>query len=63
MVMFTKIVFILVAIFVIFWLFSYLKANPKALSKENLSKSFFTLGVLALLLIGFIFILVLIVKM
>lgn len=38
------------------------KNNPGAFSGKNLSKSFATLGVLALLLIGFIWFLVLMLK-
>lgn len=38
------------------------KHNPAAYSKENLSKSFFTMGILAIALIAFVYVLVLLVK-
>lgn len=57
-----KIVFILLAIFLGWRLYHYIKTNPAIFSKHNISKSIFTLGILALMLIGFIAILVLIVK-
>ncbi|NKB46883.1 MAG: hypothetical protein GKR77_03770 [Legionellales bacterium] len=45
---------ILIAGLMVWLLFRYAKSNPQAFSKENLSKSFFTMGVLAILLIAFI---------
>lgn len=39
-----------------------IKNNPAAYSKENISKSFFTMGILALALIAFVYMLVLLVK-
>lgn len=45
---------ILIAGLLVWLLFRYAKNQPEAFSKENLSKSFFTMGVLALLLIVFI---------
>ncbi|HHF7375131.1 hypothetical protein [Legionella bozemanae] len=47
---------------IIFILYRAIKGNPGQFSKENLNKSFFTMGVLALVLIGFIALLVLIVR-
>ncbi len=42
------------------WLtYRQIRGNPQAFSKENLGKSFFTLGILALGLIVFIWLLVL----
>jgi hypothetical protein len=57
-----KLIFIVLSIFIIWQLFVYLRANPEALSKNNLSRSFFTLGVLALILIAFVTGLVVLVK-
>lgn len=39
-----------------------IRGNPQAFSKENLSRSFFTIGILALLLIGVIFLCVMLLK-
>lgn len=39
---------------ILFILYRSIKGNPAQFSKENLNKSFFTMGVLALVLIGFI---------
>ena len=60
--MFVKLLFIILSIFVIWQLFAYLRLHPEAFSKENMSRSFFTMGILALLLIGFVAILVWLVK-
>jgi len=60
--MWTKLFFIVLSIFLIWRLFAYCRANPGAFSKENLNRSFFTLGILALILIGFIAVLVWMVK-
>jgi len=47
---------------IIFILYRTIKGSPGQFSKENLSKSFFTMGVLALALIGFVALLVLLVR-
>jgi len=60
--MFVKLLGIILSIFFVWQLFVYLRVHPEAFSKENLSKSVFTLGILALLLIGFIAGLVFLVK-
>lgn len=52
--MLVKLLCIVLAIFVIWQLFTYLRLHPEAFSKENLNRSFFTIGILALLLIVFI---------
>lgn len=45
------------------WLvYRQIKTNPKAFSSKNLGKSVYTLGWLALLLIGFITVLVLLLR-
>lgn len=56
-------ILLLVAALFIGWMtYRFIKGNPGALSKENVSKSLTTLGVLALLLIGFIALLVVFVR-
>ncbi len=50
------------ALFIGWMAYRYIRANPGALSKENVSKSLTTLGVLALLLIGFVTLLVMFVR-
>jgi hypothetical protein len=51
---FTQII-LLILIPVLGWfLYSYIRKNPQAFSRENLGNSFFTLGILALILIAFI---------
>jgi len=57
-----KLLCIILSIFVIWQLFVYLRAHPEAFSRDNLSRSIFTLGILALVLIGFIAGLVFLVK-
>ncbi|AWN72807.1 hypothetical protein LEAN103870_09250 [Legionella anisa] len=47
---------------IMFILYRAIKGRPEQFSKENLNKSFFTMGVLALVLIGFIALLVLILR-
>ncbi len=45
------------------WLmYRHIRSSPQAFSKENLSKSFFTLGILALGLIALIWVLVIFLK-
>ena len=41
------------AVFV-WWGYRYYKTNPEAFSRENVGKSFGTMGILAILLIAFI---------
>lgn len=47
---------------ILFILYRSIKGNPDQFSKENLNKSFFTMGVLAIALIGFIALLVLMLR-
>jgi predicted cation transporter len=47
---------------ILFILYRTIKGRPEQFSKENLNKSFFTMGVLAVALIGFIALLVLILR-
>jgi len=56
--MWYKFFLILISIFFIWQLFVYYKANPQAFSRENLGRGIFSLGVLTLLLIGFVALLV-----
>lgn len=60
--MLVKLLFILLSIFIIWQLFTYLRGHPEAFSKDNLLRSFSTLGILALLLIIFVAGLVFLVK-
>lgn len=56
---------ILIAIacgFFVWRIYKVIQANPELLSRENLSKSFSTMGVLALILIGAVALMVLLVK-
>jgi hypothetical protein len=44
--------------FILWMLYGTIQKNKAAFSRENISNSIFTLGILALFLIGFIFLLV-----
>jgi uncharacterized membrane protein len=59
---FTQILLAVGFIAILFWLFHFIKQNPGQFSAQNLHKSFFTMGILALLLIGFIALLVIYLK-
>lgn len=37
-----------------FWTYKIIKNNPGAFSKENMGKSFYTMGILAIILIAFV---------
>ncbi|CAM2741284.1 hypothetical protein [Legionella worsleiensis] len=50
------------AVLIVFVLYRFIKGSPDQFSKENLSKSASTMGVLALILIGFIALLVLMLR-
>jgi hypothetical protein len=47
---------------ILFILYRTIKGNPDQFSKANLSKSFFTMGILAIVLIGFVALLVLLLR-
>lgn len=47
---------------ILFILYRSIKGNPAQFSKENLNKSFFTMGLLALALIGFIALMVILLR-
>lgn len=47
---------------IIWFLYRTIKGRPEQFSRENLSKSFSSMGILALLLIGFVALLILLVR-
>ncbi len=47
---------------VVWLLYRTIKSRPNQFSRENLSKSFSTMGMLAILLIGFVALLIMIVR-
>ena len=53
-----KIFYVIGAIIIAGLIFISIRSNPQAFSRHNLSRSFFAIGILALLLIGFIALLV-----
>ncbi|BCA97103.1 hypothetical protein TUM19329_34640 [Legionella antarctica] len=59
---FYQILGVLGAIMIVFVLYRAIKGRPDQFSKENLSKSFLTMGILAMGLIGFIALLVLMLR-
>lgn len=59
---FYQILGIIAAAFIMWYSYRYIKGNPEAFSAANFSKSFMTMGVLALILIGFIALLVLMLR-
>lgn len=61
-IMLTKILLLLLIAFIGWLIYSTIKHNPQAFSKENLNKSFYLLGWLALGLIGFVALLVFLLK-
>jgi hypothetical protein len=60
--MWTQLFFVILAIFIGWLIYRTLRNNPQAFSKVNLSKSFYTLGILALALIAFVAILVMLLR-
>ena len=60
--MWTQIFLLIVGVLIAWMLYKQIKGNPQAFSRENLSKSFYTLGILALLLIVFIAFLVMMLR-
>lgn len=51
-----------ICLFIIWRIYKTMQSNPQLFSKENLTKSFASAGVLALILIGFVAVLVLLLK-
>lgn len=47
---------------IIYFLYRTVKGKPEQFSKENMSKSFYTMGLLGLILIVFVFVLIMIVR-
>ncbi|MGD9591105.1 MAG: hypothetical protein AB7V32_01125 [Candidatus Berkiella sp.] len=52
----------ILCLFIVWRIYKVLKDNPELLTKENVNKSFTTMGVLALILIGFVALLVMMLK-
>lgn len=50
------------AAFIAWFIYQTIKNQPQQFSRENINKSFYTLGILALILIGFVSLLVLLVR-
>jgi hypothetical protein len=59
---FYQILAIIAAVAVVFLTYRTIKSRPELFSKELLSKSFMTMGILGLLLIGFVAVLVLLLR-
>ncbi|MEK6731719.1 MAG: hypothetical protein AABY34_06040 [Pseudomonadota bacterium] len=57
-----QILWALIAAFLLWFLYRSVRANPGSFSRKNLSRSIFTFGVLALILIGFVALLVVLLK-
>lgn len=53
---------IVICLFIIWRIYKVIQTNPGMLSRENLGKSFTMMGILALILIGFVGMLVYIVR-
>ena len=60
--MWTQIALLIAGALIAWMLYRQIKGNPQSFSRENLTKSVYTLGILALLLIGFIAFLVMMLK-
>lgn len=52
----------LLCLFLVWRIHKVLKANPELLSRQNLSKSFYSMGILALILMGGIALLVMLLR-
>lgn len=59
---FYQILGIVAAAFIMWFVYRNIKGNPDVFSKQNLSKSFFTMGILGVVLIGFIALLVMMLR-
>lgn len=60
---FAKLLLVLLSAFLVWQMFAYVRAHPEMFSKDIMSRSIFTLGILALILIGFVAICVMLVKL
>lgn len=58
----SKIAAILFGAFIVWMLVRYLRANPESLSSANLSKSFYSLGILGVILIAFVAVVVMLLR-
>ena len=58
----SKLGFVLLAAFLIWVLWNFIRSNPQAISAKSLNKSFFTMGILAFMLIGFVAVCVIFLK-
>lgn len=47
---------------ILFYIYTTIKGRPELFSKQNLNKSFFIMGVLAIGLIGFVALLIIVVR-
>ncbi|MFI4937045.1 MAG: hypothetical protein ACHQJ6_00860 [Candidatus Berkiellales bacterium] len=52
----------ILSLFLVWRIYKTIKENPQLLSRENMSKSLTTMGLLALILIGGVWLLVMLVK-
>ena len=50
--LFLKISYAIICLFIVWRIYLVIKRNPEIMSRENLSRSFFSMAVLALILIG-----------
>jgi threonine/homoserine/homoserine lactone efflux protein len=60
--LFYQLLAVLGATFLVWFLYRTIKSRPDQFSKEKFSKSFFTMGILSLLLIAFVAVLVMFVR-
>lgn len=60
--MWSQLFFVLLLVFIGWLVYRQVKGNPGAFSRENMGKSVYTLGVLALILIAFVWLLILLVR-
>ncbi len=58
----TLVLYLISAALLIWLMVRMVRGNPQAFSKENLSKSFYTVGIITILLIGVIFLCVLLLR-
>ncbi len=56
--MWQKIIYLILMLGLCWWIYQSVRRNPEWLSRENLGKSFSSMGVLALILIAFVALLI-----
>lgn len=54
--------FALICAFIVWRIYKVIKENPEVMSRENLTQSFASMGILALILIGFVVMMVLMLR-